>query len=95
MERETGGKTAMAERARSFSFWFSLAEGWGALALGGKPGEQGKALLVRGGVTVRRRWWLEKGSGQGRRKSQNQKGCGCIFCFAKWVQPAGLEEMGF
>jgi len=48
-----------------------LAEGRGALALGGKPGEQGKALLVRGGVTVRRRWWLEKRSDQGRRKSQN------------------------
>lgn len=95
MERETGGKTAMAERARSFCFLVLFGRRGGALALGGKPGEQGKALLVRGGVTVRRRWWLEKGSGQGRRKSQNQKGCGCSFCFAKWVQPAGLEGMGF
>jgi len=95
MERETGGKTAMAERARSFCFLVLFGRRGGALALGGKPGEQGKALLVRGGVTVRRRWWLEKGSGQGRRKSQNQKGCDCSFCFAKWVQPAGLEGMSF
>jgi len=37
------------------------------LTLGGKPNEQGKErlLLVRGGVTVRRTWWLEKGSSQG------------------------------
>jgi len=81
----------------AFALWFSLAEGKGALTLGGKPNEQGKErlLLVRGGVTVRRTWWLEKGSSQGRRKSQNQKGCDCSFCFVKWVQPAGLKKMSF